>query len=98
MIQGRNIFVTGGAGFIGCTLIERLIAANRVTAYDNLTRNTLQSRPVLSGHPNFRFVEGDVLDVSRLTEAMAGHDVVVHAAGIAGIETVIKSPVRTMRV
>ena len=98
MIQGKNIFVTGGAGFIGSTLIERLIADNRITAYDNLARNTLQSRPDLANHANFRLVEGDVLDLPRLTEAMAGHDTVVHAAGIAGIDTVIKSPVRTMRV
>ena len=98
MIEGKNIFVTGGAGFIGCTLIERLLAANRVTAYDNLSRNTLQSRPELAGHPNFRLLEGDVLDLPHLTQAMAGHDTVVHAAGIAGIDTVLKSPVRTMRV
>ena len=98
MIEGKSIFVTGGAGFIGCTLIERLIAGNRVTAYDNLARNTLQSRPDLLAHPNFRLVEGDVLDADRLAAEMAGHDTVVHAAGIAGIDTVIKSPVRTMRV
>ena len=98
MIQGKNIFVTGGAGFIGSTLIERLIADNLITAYENLPRNTLQSRPDLANHANFRLVEGDVLDLPRLTEAMAGHDTVVHAAGIAGIDTVIKSPVRTMRV
>ncbi len=98
MIQGKNIFVTGGAGFIGTTLIERLVAENRVTAYDNLTRNTLQSRPDLARHPNLELVQGDVLDLAQLTAAMAGHDTVVHAAGIAGIDTVIKSPVRTMRV
>jgi UDP-glucose 4-epimerase len=98
MLTGKNIFVTGGAGFIGTTLIERLVAENRVTAYDNLTRNTLQSRPELAGHPNLKLVQGDVLDLAQLTAAMAGHDTVVHAAGIAGIDTVIKSPVRTMRV
>jgi len=98
MLQGQTIFVTGGAGFIGTTLIERLVAENRVTAYDNLTRNTLQSRPELAGHPNLTFVQGDVLDQESLTKAMAGHDTVVHAAGIAGIDTVIKSPVQTMRV
>ncbi len=98
MLTGKNIFVTGGAGFIGTTLIERLVAENRVTAYDNLTRNTLQSRPELAGHPNLKLVQGDVLDLAHLTAAMAGHDTAVHAAGIAGIDTVIKSPVRTMRV
>lgn len=98
MINGKDIFVTGGAGFIGTMLIERLIADNKVTAYDNLVRNTLQSRPDITAHPNFRLVEGDVLDAELLTRSMAGHNIVVHAAGIAGIDTVIKSPVRTMRV
>ncbi|MBP7950063.1 MAG: NAD-dependent epimerase/dehydratase family protein [Verrucomicrobiales bacterium] len=98
MIQNKKIFITGGAGFIGSTLIARLIQGNQITAYDNLSRNTLKNLPELCAHPNLTLVEGDVLDFPRLTEAMHGADVVVHAAGIAGIDTVIKSPVRTMRV
>src|SRR4030042_35053 len=96
MIQNKKIFITGGAGFIGSTLIGRLIDQNRITVYDNLSRNSLKDKPFRE-HPNLTLVEGDVLDCQRLSEAMAGSDLVVHCAAIAGIDTVINSPVTTMR-
>jgi UDP-glucose 4-epimerase len=97
MIENKTIFITGGAGFIGSTLAERLIERNRVVLYDNLARNSLKDKP-FQNHPNLRLVEGDILDFEALRQAMQGADVVVHCAAIAGIDTVIKSPVRTMRV
>ncbi|MBI4474331.1 MAG: NAD-dependent epimerase/dehydratase family protein [Acidobacteria bacterium] len=98
MIQNKQIFITGGAGFIGSTLIRKLIDLNKVAVYDNFTRNTLKDFPELLRHRNLTCIEGDVLDPGRLAEAMQGSEIVVHAAGIAGIDTVIKNPVRTMRV
>jgi UDP-glucose 4-epimerase len=65
--------------------------------YDNFHRDTL-SGSGLSTHPNVKIIKGDVLDFELLTESMKGADIVVHAAGIAGIDTVIKKPVTTMRV
>lgn len=97
MIRNRTIFITGGAGFIGSTLVGRLIEANRVIVYDNLSRNTLGSRHYRD-HRNLTLLEGDVLDRDHLARAMAGSDIIVHCAAIAGIDTVIKSPVNTMRV
>jgi UDP-glucose 4-epimerase len=97
MIEGKRIFITGGAGFIGSTLIGRLVERNRIVAYDNLTRNALAGTPQAT-HPNLTLVRGDVLDAPALEQAMAGADLVVHCAAIAGIDTVIKSPVTTMRV
>ena len=97
MIQGRTIFITGGAGFIGSTLAGRLLDANRVVLYDNLARDTLRDQ-VFRNHPNLKLVEGDVLDAPALADAVRGADIVVHCAAIAGIDTVIKSPVRTMKV
>jgi UDP-glucose 4-epimerase len=91
------IFITGGAGFIGSTLIERLIEHNHIIAYDNLTRNSLKDKPCYH-HPNLTLIQGDVLDYEQLSQAMQGVDIVVHCAAIAGIDTVIKSPVTTMRV
>jgi len=96
-MQDKVIFITGGAGFIGCTLAGRLVEHNQVVLYDNLTRNSLKDRP-FQEHPNLRLIQGDVLDFERLCEAMTGSDIVVHCAAIAGIDTVIKSPVNTMRV
>ncbi len=98
MIENKKIFVTGGAGFIGSTVIKKLIESNEIVAYDNLTRNTLKGLPKLHNHPNLTLIEGDVLDSEALTKSMKGADIVVHAAGIAGIDTVIKNPVKTMQV
>lgn len=97
MISNKTLFVTGGAGFIANCLIRRIIANNRVVAFDNFARDTL-STSGLMGHENLTVVRGDVLDAGAVYEAMKGADIVVHAAGIAGIDTVIKDPVRTMRV
>jgi UDP-glucose 4-epimerase len=97
MIQNKNIFITGGAGFIANTLIRQYIEKNKITVYDNFHRDTL-SGSGLPAHPNIRVVKGDVLDLPLLKESMKGADIVVHAAGIAGIDTVIKNPVKTMQV
>jgi UDP-glucose 4-epimerase len=97
MIVGKTIFITGGAGFIANTLIEKLIEGNLIVVYDNFHRDTLTGSRFAS-HPNLKIVRGDVLDADALTRAMAGADLVVHAAAIAGIDTVIEDPVKTMRV
>ena len=95
--MGELHLVTGGAGFIGSTLIGKLIERNEIVAYDNLARNALQGKG-WKDHKNLRLVVGDVLDYDKLAKAMAGADVVVHCAAIAGIDTVVKNPVMTMRV
>jgi UDP-glucose 4-epimerase len=97
MIQGKTIFITGGAGFIANTLIKHYISNNNIVVYDNFHRDTLSSSEV-AHHQNLKVVKGDVLDYEFLKESMKGADIVVHAAGIAGIDTVIKDPVKTMRV
>ena len=98
MIENKKIFVTGGAGFIGSTIAAKYIDKNRVVIFDNFTRNTLVTKIDLLEHPNLSLIEGDVLNYAELEASMAGADIVVHAAAIAGIDTVIKKPVTTMRV
>lgn len=97
MLKGKKIFITGGAGFIANTLIGNLIEENQITAYDNFHRDTLTTSQY-ANHKNLNIVKGDVLDYPLMEKSMAGADLVVHAAGIAGIMTVIKSPTLTMRV
>jgi UDP-glucose 4-epimerase len=97
MISNKKIFITGGAGFIANTLIKHYVEQNSIIVYDNFHRDTL-SGSGLSDHANVTIIKGDVLDKEHLIKSMAGADIVVHAAGIAGIDTVIKDPVRTMSV
>lgn len=97
MIEGKKICITGGAGFIGSTLAGRLADHNEIVLFDNLVRNTLQHTN-LSQHRNVMLVQGDILDYDATRRAMEGAQIVVHAAAIAGIDTVLKSPVRTMEV
>jgi UDP-glucose 4-epimerase len=97
MLEGKRIFITGGAGFIGTTLARELVERNEVIAYDNLHRDVL-SGTELGDHPNFTLVQGDVLDPESMTAAAAGATHFVHCAAIAGVSTVLQSPVRVMRV
>jgi nucleoside-diphosphate-sugar epimerase len=89
--------ITGGAGFIGTTLAQRLVDANEVIALDNLHRDAL-SGTTLVEHPNYTLHEVDVLDADRVRELARGATHIVHCAAIAGVSTVLESPVRTMRV
>jgi UDP-glucose 4-epimerase len=96
-IRGKRILITGGAGFIGTTLARLLVDANKVVALDNLHRDALSGTD-LADHPNFELHQVDVLDAEAVRELAAGATHVVHCAGIAGVDTVLESPVRTMRV
>ena len=97
MIKRKKIFITGGAGFIANTMISRLIEENKIIVYDNFHRDTLSNSPHCD-HKNLKIVKGDVLDFEHLKKSMQGADIVIHAAAIAGIDTVVKSPTRTVRV
>ena len=97
MIKNKKIFITGGAGFIASTLIAKLAEGNEIIVYDNFHRDTITSTG-LAEHKNVNIVRGDVLDLESMTHAMRGCNTVIHAAGIAGIDTVVKSPVKTMQV
>jgi UDP-glucose 4-epimerase len=97
MLEGKRIFITGGAGFIGTTLARELVERNTVVAFDNLHRDTLSGLD-LGDHPNFELIQGDILDAEALAEAARGATHFVHCAAIAGVDTVLESPVRTMRV
>jgi len=96
-LEGKRILITGGAGFIGTTLARRLVDRNEIVALDNLHRDALSASDLLE-HPNLTFGQGDVLDAESLGKHAKGVTHIVHCAGIAGVDTVLESPVRTMRV
>lgn len=97
MIKNKQIFITGGAGFIANTLIRRLVDDNKIVIFDNFHRDTFSGSD-LKDNKNIQVIKGDVLDYNLVKDSMKGSDIVVHAAGIAGIDTVINNPVLTGRV
>jgi UDP-glucose 4-epimerase len=96
-MKNKTIFITGGAGFIANKLIEKYIDNNNIIVFDNFHRDTL-SNSSFAKHENIKIIKGDVLDYDAVFNGMKGADIVVHAAAIAGIDTVILKPTKTMRV
>ena len=74
MIQQKNIFITGGAGFIANTLIRHYLDHNKITVFDNFHRDTLTGSG-LATHRNITIVKGDVLDFPVLKKSMEGADI-----------------------
>jgi nucleoside-diphosphate-sugar epimerase len=97
VIQGKKILLTGGAGFIGTTLAVRLADQNDIVILDNFHRNALRHTR-LSDHPNVKVIRGDVTDPNAAHAAAEGCEIIVHLAAIAGVDTVLRMPVDTMKV
>jgi UDP-glucose 4-epimerase len=79
-------FVTGAAGFIGSTLVDRLLArGDEVVGWDNLSTGLLEFLGDARKSERFRFIEGDTLDRAGMTKAVAGADAVFHMAANADV-------------
>ena len=79
-------FITGGAGFIGSTLGDRLLArGDEVVAYDNFSTGYREFLKDALPNPRFKLVEGDVLDSGAMSAAMRGSDFVFHLAANADV-------------
>lgn len=75
----KKILVTGGAGFIGSHLADKLLSLGKeVTVYDNLVSGKVENIQHNMGKSGFTFIQADLLDTKALKEAMTGHDLVWH--------------------
>ena len=98
-MENKKILLTGGAGFIGSRLCELLSKNNEILIYDNLRRNSIKDTSLLNKE-NISLIQGNVLDYAFLKKVVDSFkpSIVIHLAAIAGIDTVIKNPVSTMKV
>ena len=76
----KKVFVTGGAGFIGSHLVDRLIHFGEVTVYDNFSSGKKEFIQHHLNKPNFRLIEDDLLNFRRLLQEIKGADLVFHLA------------------
>ena len=94
----KRITITGGAGFIGTHLAERLCNEAEVVLFDNFRRDSLSALPQLANHPDVKVVCGDVLEPASVRAAFEGSDTVVHMAAIAGVSSYYNEPLQTLKV
>jgi len=91
-VKEEKVFVTGGAGFIGSSLVRQLIDGGRlVTVYDNLSTGAVENLPP---DKSMRFVEGDVRDFGEVCSVMKGHEFVVHLAAQAFVPRSYSFPIQ----
>ena len=90
-------FVTGGAGFIGSNMVDRLLqTGNEVVVLDNFSTGFNQFLQNSKQSPNFRLVNGDILNQPALTAAMAGCEFVFHFAANADVRFGTEHPRRDL--
>lgn len=89
----ENVFITGAAGFIGSTLVDRLLAdGKRVTGWDNFSTGQERFLEGARRNPRFTFIRGDNLDLEALTGAMKDCDTVFHLAANADVRFGLSHP------
>ncbi len=89
--------ITGGAGFIGSHLAERLLGDGQdVTILDNLSTGRLENIEAFRNDPKLQFVKGDIRDTSLVQLLVAECDVIFHLAAAVGVQLIADDPVRTI--
>lgn len=92
-----KIFITGGAGFIGSHLSERLIAeGHELTVLDDLSTGRLENLAAIKGSNALRFVEGDILDDALVQELAGDADMIFHLAAAVGVKLIMDEPSRSI--
>lgn len=96
LLSNTSILVTGGAGFIGSNLVERLLSQNnKVTCLDNFATGKRENIAPYLNNPNFTLIEGDIRDLNACQKACEGKDVVLHQAALGSVPRSINDPITT---
>ncbi|MEI6842785.1 MAG: SDR family NAD(P)-dependent oxidoreductase, partial [Methanomicrobiales archaeon] len=92
-----KVFVTGGAGFIGSNLVERLLSRGKeVIVYDNFSTGVPEYLENAKKHQAFHLIKGDLLDQETLSSTMAGCDFVFHLAANADVRFGTEHPAKDL--
>lgn len=99
VIKGKHVLVTGGAGFIGSNIVEKLLHSEvNVTVLDNLSTGKFENIEEFDTFSNFNFIKGDICDYATCLESLKGVDVVCHQAALGSVPRSIEFPHNTHEV
>lgn len=92
-----RVLITGGAGFIGSHLAERLVGeGHTVTAIDDFSTGRPENLSTLRGHNRFSLTEGTILDAGLVERMVAPADLVIHLAAAVGVKLIMDEPSRSI--
>ena len=95
----RRALITGGAGFIGSHLSERLLKSGyRVTIIDNLSTGRLQNIQHLASNPSFSYAIEDIRNIHVIDRLVSECDIIFHLAAAVGVRNIIDRPINTIEV
>lgn len=95
----KTVFITGGAGFIGSHLAEKLLSlGRRVFVLDNLSTGSIENIKHLLSRKDFVFKKGNVLNRALLKRCMGGVDEIYHLAAAVGVKTIMDNPLESLLV
>lgn len=93
----KSILVTGGAGFIGSHLVERLLAEGcRVRVIDNCSTGSLENLAAVAADPRLEIVQAEVSTCDHLDRLVGEAEFIFHLAAAVGVELVVNSPISTI--
>jgi len=92
-----RVFVTGGAGFIGSHLVDRLLLdGHTVSVLDNISTGRKSNLDAYDKNPNFSLIKGSVLDQDLLAKSVIGVDYIFHLAAAVGVFTIVNHPLSSL--
>src|SRR5689334_880515 len=96
--DGAHVIVTGGAGFIGSHLVERLLSdGKRVVVIDDLSTGRVENLEGVKGNPRLRFIHSTISACADLPNLIRDSEAIYHLAAAVGVELVVKTPIRVLQ-